>query len=38
MYQAPKGVTALTIGIVLLGLAFLANVAMLTLQGRAFSE
>jgi tungstate transport system permease protein len=29
---------AMAIGIVLLGLAFLANVAMLTLQGRAFSE
>ena len=29
---------AMAIGIVLLGLAFLANVAMLSLQGRAFSE
>jgi tungstate transport system permease protein len=29
---------AMAIGIVLLGLAFLANVAMLTLQGRAFNE
>jgi tungstate transport system permease protein len=29
---------AIAIGIVLLGLSFLANVAMLTLQGRAFSE
>jgi tungstate transport system permease protein len=29
---------AMAIGIVLLGLAFLANVAMLTLQGREFSE
>jgi tungstate transport system permease protein len=29
---------AMAIGVVLLGLAFLANVAMLSLQGRAFSE
>jgi tungstate transport system permease protein len=29
---------AIAIGIVLLGLSFLANVAMLTLQGRAFNE
>jgi tungstate transport system permease protein len=29
---------AMAIGIVLLGLAFLANVAMLSLQGRAFNE
>lgn len=29
---------ALALGIILLGLAFLTNIAMLTLQGRAFSE
>ena len=29
---------AMALGVILLGLAFLTNIAMLTLQGRAFSE